>query len=168
MFNLTVDTAHTFFVGNSAWLVHNNLCKLEKPQSARTADNGATESNYRQKLDKEWALSTLPDDLDWEAHHIVPWNHPLAKPSVDILRSKGINEHSTANLTWLPAYPKDAQIAGNYFSPTPLSHHNGGIHTNNSILAVNRRIKALENASTERIIDELTTIGNDLAGGALP
>ena len=26
MYNLTVDEAHTFFVGDGQWLVHNNSC----------------------------------------------------------------------------------------------------------------------------------------------
>ena len=30
MFNLTVDTAHTFFVGEGQWLVHNDTCDLSE------------------------------------------------------------------------------------------------------------------------------------------
>ena len=35
MYNLTVDTAHTYFVGDGQWLVHNDFCKWQFPDPGK-------------------------------------------------------------------------------------------------------------------------------------
>jgi RHS repeat-associated protein len=39
MYNLTVDTAHTFFVGEGQWLVHNTCPIIGKPQTSTTLEH---------------------------------------------------------------------------------------------------------------------------------
>lgn len=39
MYNLTVDTAHTFFVGEGEWLAHNSGCDLTGHRSKHILDN---------------------------------------------------------------------------------------------------------------------------------
>jgi hypothetical protein len=60
MYNLTVDTAHTFFVGEGQWLVH-NACDF------------GLQSDLRKVLDIESGQ---------EAHHLIPWklrNEPIVQ-----------------------------------------------------------------------------------------
>jgi hypothetical protein len=59
MFNLTVDEAHTFYVGSQEWLVHNSCVN-------------------RSILRKNIGLS----NPNQSAHHLIPWefrNHPIVR-----------------------------------------------------------------------------------------
>jgi A nuclease family of the HNH/ENDO VII superfamily with conserved AHH len=76
MYNLTVDKAHTFFVGDGQWLVHNCSTKLGKN------------------------LGNAPG-ADYQAHHLIPEsqvNHPFVQ------RAQGADWDNDAayNGIWLP------------------------------------------------------------------
>ena len=57
MYNLTVATAHTFFVGEGQWLVH-NTCFLK-----------FNSRNFRENLSR---LTDVKSGSNFEAHHILP------------------------------------------------------------------------------------------------
>jgi len=58
MYNLTVDTAHTFFVGEGQWLVH-NACPIRGTAQNPGGPNGQTHANLSESLAGEW--SQLPN-----------------------------------------------------------------------------------------------------------
>jgi hypothetical protein len=43
---------------------------------------------------------------NYEAHHIIPWNHPDAEPARSILEEVGIDINDAANGVWLANVPK--------------------------------------------------------------
>jgi RHS repeat-associated protein len=85
MYNLTVDQAHTFFVGRSRWLVH-NTCALNwgRPDSqllkTRLLRQGTTEPPYPHA-----------------AHHIVAGSANRAKPAKEHLELLGFDANDPAN-----------------------------------------------------------------------
>lgn len=91
MYNLTVDVAHTFFVGSGEWLVH-NIC-------------------HSRVLGKNLVKSGIARPPETAAHHIVAWNDVRAKPSQAILAREGIGIDEAANGVFLPIYKT---------SPNPL------------------------------------------------
>jgi hypothetical protein len=60
MYNLTVETAHTFYVGEGQWLVHNTGCD---PQSRKQYEL------LKKKLDLESGSESLLDDL-WNGRNV--------------------------------------------------------------------------------------------------
>jgi hypothetical protein len=65
MYNLTVDTAHTFFVGEGQWLAH-NACDFGRQSDLRQA-LGITDPNV-------------------DAHHLIPWalrNEPIVQKAAE-------------------------------------------------------------------------------------
>jgi len=52
MYNLTVDVAHTFFVGQWGWLVHNAGCKWGNPRSILTYRNTFKSHGQKVKLNQ--------------------------------------------------------------------------------------------------------------------
>ena len=58
MYNLTVDTAHTFFVGHGAWLVHN--CGVGRRGAFRAAKRDAN-IPYSQEWDEFNNLVPMKD-----------------------------------------------------------------------------------------------------------
>jgi hypothetical protein len=165
MYDLSVQGAHNFYVGDAGWLVHNCIT-LQKSSTATAHNTQNTHSNYRAGLEAAWPIPN--SNLQWEAHHIVPWDHPRAERAREILQAKNINLHSPANLTWLPANTSQLAEAAKHFSPVPLSHHGSGVHTNATIDVLNRRLAKLAEADTQTVVNELTYIANELSQGRLP
>ncbi|WP_253890911.1 Hint domain-containing protein [Actinokineospora diospyrosa] len=111
VFNLTVDTAHTFFVvaGETAVLVHN-----------RCGDDpnlpGIAKSNYRGRFIatmRNGGFQDLPND--WDAHHAIPQEYRNHPEFVDFdfdapsnirgipggrMKSRGANVHQDITLQW--------------------------------------------------------------------
>jgi len=87
MYNLTVDTAHTFFVGEGQWLVHNACPKPVKPYEVGT---------YNDLLKKS------PNDDGLQIHH-APQGHPAGQI---------INNYDYANAPAI-ALPNPEHIAVN-------------------------------------------------------
>jgi hypothetical protein len=56
-YNLTVDDAHTFFVGEQAWLVH-NICWTYGSKQAQSITRGWTQSDIQNTVDNP--AQTLP------------------------------------------------------------------------------------------------------------
>jgi hypothetical protein len=82
MYNFTVDTAHTYFVGDGQWLVHNS-CRFGPREKLRS------------NMD-------IPNGSGTEAHHIVPYdhsNHPLVQTAAE----GGWDINGTYNGIELPA-----------------------------------------------------------------
>jgi len=63
MYNLTVDEAHTFFVGDGQWLVHNSNCRLYDPLNDKAALMDF--ANRAKAYSEGRGLSPLYDD--WQA-----------------------------------------------------------------------------------------------------
>jgi hypothetical protein len=61
MYNLTVEEAHTYFVGIGQWLVHNACSRVLRRNLAEDANV------------KVWNDSANP--IPWQAHHIIPQQH---------------------------------------------------------------------------------------------
>ena len=69
MYNLTVDTAHTFFVGDRQWLVHNTdpLCGLSDILENYNAEQQAE----IQGLMAKWGNTNFGNDVDAVAYHFA-------------------------------------------------------------------------------------------------
>jgi hypothetical protein len=150
MYNLTVDISHTFAVGEGQWVVHNCSSPV-----ART-------SNYR--VNVEEFMPSPVNGVKYEVHHVVPQKHGLAEDSREILRQYDIDINSPANLLWLPAYQKDVD---QYFNPTTLPHHGGGLHTDEGIRLLNERLKVFNEgtATQAQVIVELDRIKDEILRG---
>jgi hypothetical protein len=68
MYNLTVATAHTYFVGHGQWLVHNASCPIiGRPDANRTAAHEAAQVGKANEMaasgdyDKVWMNTSLDD-----------------------------------------------------------------------------------------------------------
>lgn len=61
MYNLTVDTAHTYFVGRQQWLVHND-CWLTP--GGRRVDPDHLDKIYYERGFDDWELDDIIDDYD--------------------------------------------------------------------------------------------------------
>jgi hypothetical protein len=75
MYNLTVDEAHTFFVGDGQWLVHNAGCDFGnlnpyKPSIAGSFDSIAAQRLRTQGLSNETIASRLAFEPLWNNSHI--------------------------------------------------------------------------------------------------
>ncbi len=81
MYNLTVEKAHTFFVGEGRWLVHNSCNPLAK------------------SLDAAGKPRPIPHAA---AHHIVAKQDPRAAGAAAILNKHGVDIHDAGNGVWLP------------------------------------------------------------------
>jgi hypothetical protein len=83
MYNLTVDEAHTFFVGDGAWLVHNTNGPCDIPENA---------------------LGNLGNDADAIVHNLDTLeNYEIGHHSV----FSGVYDNNTKK--WL-AYPTSARL----------------------------------------------------------
>jgi hypothetical protein len=82
MYNLTVEGAHTYFVGGGQWLVH-NACP-----SKILGDN--------------LVKSGVARPPNTAAHHVVPVKDPRAAVARTILRREGIGIDSAPNGVFLP------------------------------------------------------------------
>jgi hypothetical protein len=85
MYNLTVDTAHTFFVGDGAWLVH-NVC-------------GYGDSK---KLARNMRLSGNPQPGGHQPHHLIPTELDHWHPFIARARNAGWDVNDAYNGLWLP------------------------------------------------------------------
>lgn len=96
MYNLTVAEAHTYFVGPGEWLVHNACSRV-----------------LRRNLQSGGAVPAWADEVEWQAHHIIPGqleDHPF------VLRASGPGGRwdidGAANGIALPKADVDAQRLG--------------------------------------------------------
>ncbi len=96
MYNLTVDKAHTFYVGEGQWLVH-NTCGF---QSTQTGNNARNARILRGNIEDGDVLGRFGHPGD-AAHHIVPSTDLLAQPARDILDLAEIDINSQENGLWL-------------------------------------------------------------------
>jgi hypothetical protein len=76
MWDLTVNEAHTFFVGEQNWLVHN--CEYDLDDLGRDFQTNGTRSNYRlheAETGSRLADDYLGDNAEWLVRH-NPDGHP--------------------------------------------------------------------------------------------
>jgi hypothetical protein len=69
MYNLTVAQAHTYYVGNGQWLVHNACSRI-----------------LRRNLEGSVPAGWRNGDVEWQAHHIIPGEHeghPFVRKAID-------------------------------------------------------------------------------------
>jgi len=154
MYNLTIDTAHTYFVGAGYWLVHNACSRV-----LRNNLLGA-------KAVPDWA-----NEIEWQAHHLIPGefqNHPFVLRAV----KGGWNIDGTRNGIPLPKADADAKLLN-------LPAHRGS-HSSYSA-NVSRELDQLEEAALregwdnaravvelEKLIERLKRDLLNLTGSRLP
>jgi hypothetical protein len=90
MYNLTVDTAHTFFVGEGQWLVHNLCRKTKAIQLANTANQALQQLR---KHNEELAQATIAVGQEGKRVVLSVFHRTAEgnRQAVDVLRSKGWN-----------------------------------------------------------------------------
>ncbi len=139
MYNLTVEQAHTYFVGSGLWLVHNACSTVLR----------------RHLADPGWG-----EDIPWQAHHIVPGEfekhgHPFVMKAID----GGWDIDGAGNGIALPKLDEDAARLG-------LPAHRGS-HPNYSSLVGDRlddlnRQAIDESWSNQRCAQELQKLADQL------
>jgi RHS repeat-associated protein len=141
MFNLTVETAHTFFVGDGRWLVHNTCTFWGNPSSSvlttRLINAGVT-----------------PPSWPNAAHHIVAGAAERAKPARDHLALLGFNSNDAANGVFLRTSPLG----------TGAPHRN--LHSNRYYDEVNTLITGTK--TREEALEVLADIAERLRQGTFP
>lgn len=154
MYNLTVAVAHTFFVGDQQWLVHNAkeiLGCLSDAAKALGWGNGSSEA-LRANL-KAAGLKTPP--FMNAAHHIVAHTHMGALPSIEVMVKYGIHADDATNGVFLRM--NDVKGAG-------VNHDD--IHTNVYFAELNRRTTAAQ--SKNELILILRDIADELRLDVFP
>ncbi len=111
MYNLTVAQAHTYFVGNGQWLVH-NACGVTLRRNMISAG-----------LTPDWARN---DAVTWQAHHIIP-QQSEQHTFVQRATRGGWDINSAANGIGLPSTSADAARLG-------LPYHSGSHSTYSSLV----------------------------------
>jgi hypothetical protein len=138
MYDLTVDVAHTFFVGDAGWLVHN--CG---PSSRALAANMESAGS--------------PRSAGSAAHHIVAGASPRAAEARSVLGRHGIDINDAANGVWLPATKQSPNGAGAAVHSTT--------HTVRYYTEVNRILGGA--TSRGEVLDALGSLRGRLLGGGL-
>ncbi len=144
MYNLTVETAHTFYVGDGEWLVHNAGCCTASADLARNMEAAGMGSPPAQSA----------------AHHIVAYDDPRAAPARAVLSREGIDVNDAANGVHLPANRKSANNTGH-----PNAQVHSTVHTNRYYDEVNNRLTSAAPGSVHR---ELCLIRCELQNGKFP
>jgi len=117
MYNLTVATAHTFFVVDGQWLVHNAVCPYDKKQHSG---------------DLDLALGGVVGD-GMQAQHLIPTelsaNHGRPHPLMVLADRMGWNNDAAYNGVLLPDNRRESIIQN-------VAWHNGS-HSNYTKLVEN-------------------------------
>ncbi|WP_092263694.1 polymorphic toxin type 47 domain-containing protein [Deinococcus reticulitermitis] len=110
MFNLTVDEAHTFYVGNGGWLVHNQSRPTTPGANSRSPGNGwtfnsnvdldlrGTGLSQRNALDEAFRRIGVPRDQ----FEVTRWGKTAEGKSfpVEWRVTKGPNTGAEVNIDW--------------------------------------------------------------------
>jgi hypothetical protein len=140
MYNLTVAVAHTFFVGDGQWLVH-NACPSKI-------------------LAKNMEEAGRPRPPDTAAAHIVAHSDPRAAMSLRIIEDAGIGRNTEANGIWLPR---------NLRSPNPLgSQVHSTMHTDVFYEELEMRLTQVAGQGKGIVERTLRDIGRQLTKGTFP
>ncbi len=175
VYNFQVSDFHTYYVGSPAWgfdvWVHNNNPSCPDGVDSLPVQQGVAPSNT-------WKSSNLGDtsknsallrknlgdaiNAGEDAHHIVLSTHPRAAPARKLLDKYQIDINDEVNGVGLkPTGPKPA-------------HHGNGLHSYDSIDAVNDRLfLAVDGVSDwgtgrRKLLEQLSKLKDEIKGGQFP
>lgn len=140
MYNFSVDVAHTYFVGQQGWLVHNDC------SSKKLAENILRASG-----------EVRPADV--AAHHIVACNDPRAAEARRILADAGIDLNEAINGVFLP---RNTRVP----NPTGANVHST-LHTRRYYEEITERLLSVRGRRLA-IEDVLEDIRFELLNGIFP
>ena len=134
MYNLTVDTAHTFFVGDGQWLVHNTcpLYPLNNPQYSYPIIEASTPplaGNRRTAINRAFALEK--ELIETTGMGTYPWS----ESQLTELRTKGLvsgfTGHHINNVASFPEWQGDPRnITFVRTGSIHMNDYHGGAWTN--------------------------------------
>ncbi|KAA0265716.1 MAG: hypothetical protein DPW18_13750 [Chloroflexi bacterium] len=138
MYNLTVDTAHTFFVGEGQWLVHNTC-------SSTTLSNNLG--------------GGVGDNL--QAHHVIPCEY-ACHPFVERAKNAGWNMDEAYNGILLP---DNIQLSNQLGLPVHNGPHPGYSSDVGNALDMLEDLAYRNNWSDTRVFQELRNLANSFRSG---
>lgn len=144
MYNLTVSGAHTFYVGQGAWLVHNACGRILRGNLGTP----------------EWSRN---GEIEWQAHHIIPGEYE-GHVFFDRIPTSSWNIDGADNGIALPRLDEDAYQLG---LPAHRGYHSGYSSQVRSELDALENAAAREGWSDARCLQELYALIARLKQGIL-
>lgn len=127
MYNLTVTTAHTYFVGDGRWLVH-NACPSQRLRANLTSSG----------------VSQPPNTA---THHIVAHSDPRAAVARAILAGQGIDIDDAMNGVFLPSNSRVPNPSG--------ANVHSSLHTDVYYKEVNSRLMRAQASTIPNVLGQI-------------